>query len=218
MRKKIILLICVLFSVSIFLYSEEVKISNDVKESIFDVIISDNSEEEICKIIKENKYSNTELNAVDANGYTPLYLAIDCGKRDVLELLLKKGAQKNKITNIKLRDNSGIKILRCSPVLYAAWKGDVECLSLLIDKGANVNVESDLVLPKSDGITYIRLLLPLDAAFYNRRNVNFGEIYDLLAHKMDMYHYHFSGKKWAYGKYKTYDLLKEYGLLKESTE
>ena len=81
--------------------------------------------------------------------------------------------------------------------------------------GSKVDIESDMILPTSDGITYIRLLLPIDAAFYNRRNIKFNDIHNLLSTKeLDYQHYHFSGRKWSYGKYKTHDLLKEYGLLK----
>lgn len=215
--KRLILGILLIFA-SVCLFSEEVKKSEENKESIFTVILSKASEEDICKKIQENKYSKAEINSTDSNGYTPLYLAIDSGKPKVMEFLLKKGANKNKITNIKVRDRSGRKILRCSPVLYASWKGNKDCLSLLLEKGAKVNIESDMILPTSDGITYIRLLLPIDAAFYNRRNIKFSDIHDLLATKeLDYQHYHFSGRKWGYGKYKTHDLLKEYGLLKNNT-
>ena len=215
--KRLILGILLIFA-SVCLFSEEVKKSEENKESIFTVILSKATEEDICKKIQENKYSKAEINSTDSNGYTPLYLAIDSGKPKVMEFLLKKGANKNKITNIKVRDRSGRKILRCSPVLYASWKGNKDCLSLLLEKGAKVNIESDMILPTSDGITYIRLLLPIDAAFYNRRNIKFNDIHDLLATKeLDYQHYHFSGRKWGYGKYKTHDLLKEYGLLKNNT-
>lgn len=192
-------------------FSEKVK---ENKETVFDVIQSKRSEEEICEYLKIQKLSKKELNEKDQNGYSSLYLAIDTGKAAVLEILLKKGAEKNLTTNLTIHDKTGRKILRCSPVLFAAWKGDVKCLKILMEKGSKLDVESDFIIPTASNTTYIRLLNPIDAAFYNRRNIDFNAVHKQLASKKINYeHIHYSGPKWAYTKIKTHDLLKEYNLL-----
>lgn len=210
--KKIFISLVGLFLIFSNLYSEETKIVE--KESIFDLIISSKTEEEICEYINNNKYSKLELNEKNSNGYTPLYLAIDTGKVHVLELLIKKGAKKNQITDLTIRDKTGRKILRCSPVLYAAWKGDLNCLQFLLEKGSKNNIESDFIIPNGESSTYIRLICPIDAAFYNRKKIDFNSVHKILASKnIDYQHIHFSGHKWAYTRIKTYDLLKEYNFL-----
>lgn len=217
-RRKIVLGILLTCFISSFAFSEEKASAEEALEnkeiSLSEWIVSDKTEEEICEFINTSKLKKKELNAKDESGYSPLYLAIDSGKITVVEALLKKGADKNLISNITIRDKSGRKILRCSPVLYAAWKGDEKCLQALIDKGAKINIESDFIIPTSSNTTYIRLLQPIDAAFYNRRNIDFNKIHKILKNKgIDYSHSHFSGTKWGYGKVITHDLLKEYGLL-----
>ena len=217
-RKKIVigmLLICFISSLA-FSEGEAVEeVAEEETKSLSEWIISDKTEEEICEYINNNKFKKKELNKKDEEGYSPLYLAIDSGKVLVVETLLKKGADKNLVSNISIRDKSGRKILRCSPVLYAAWKGDANCLQALVDKGAKINIESDFIIPTSSNTTYIRLLLPIDAAFYNRRNIDFNSVHKILKEKEINYYYHshFSGTKWGYEKVVTHDLLEEYGLL-----
>ena len=195
-------------------FSQEVAEEKDKKETVLDVIQSERSEEEICDYLKNNKISKKELNAKDENGYTPLYLAIDSGKSAVLETLLEKGAKKDLTTNLNIHDKSGRKILRCSPVLFAAWKGEVKCLEILMNKGSVLDIESDFIIPTASNTTYIRLLNPIDAAFYNRRNIDFNAVHKQLASaELNYEHIHYSGAKWAYTKIKTHDLLKEYNLL-----
>lgn len=186
------------------------KIAEEIREDIFDVIVSDKTEDEICEIIQKNKYSKKELNKTDENGYSPIYLAIDTKKPKVLSVLLQNGADKNQIANLKIRDKSGRKILRCSPVLYASWKGNADCLKILLEKKAKSKIESDFIIPTSRNTTYIRLAEPIDAAFYNRRNIDFQQILKTLGKEnIDFQHEHFTGPKWAYSRVKTYDLLKD---------
>ena len=215
-RRKIVLGILLACFISSFAFSEENASTEEALEnkemSLTEWIVSDKTEEEICEFINTTKFKKKELNAKDEAGYSPLYLAIDSGKVTVLEALLNKGVDKNLISNITVRDKSGRKILRCSPVLYAAWKGDEKCLQALVDKGAKTNIESDFIIPTSPNTTYIRLLLPIDAAFYNRRNIDFNKVHKILGNK-EIEHSHFSGTKWGYGKVVTHDLLSEYGLL-----
>lgn len=217
-KRRIFLGILLTCFISCFVFSEEKASTEETLKneeiSLSEWIVSDKTEEEICEFINTSKLKKKELNAKDESGYSPLYLAIDSGKATVVEALLKKGADKNLISNITVRDKSGRKILRCSPVLYAAWKGDLNCLQVLVDQGAKINIESDFIIPTSSNTTYIRLLQPIDAAFYNRRNIDFNSVHKILRNKeIDYSHSHFSGTKWGYGKVVTHDLLKEYGLL-----
>ena len=217
-KRRIFLGILLTCFISCFVFSEEKASTEETLKneeiSLSEWIVSDKTEEEICEFINTSKLKKKQLNAKDESGYSPLYLAIDSGKATVVEALLKKGADKNLISNITVRDKSGRKILRCSPVLYAAWKGDLNCLQVLVDKGSKINIESDFIIPTSPNTTYIRLLLPIDAAFYNRRNIDFNGVHKVLRNKeIDYYHSHFSGTKWGYGKVVTHDLLKEYELL-----
>lgn len=212
-RRKIVIGMLLICFISSLAFSEGEAVEEETK-SLSEWIISDKTEEEICEFINTSKFKKKELNVKDESGYSPLYLAIDSGKVAVVDALLKKGADKNLISNITIRDKTGRKILRCSPVLYAAWKGDANCLQTLIDKGSKINIESDFIIPTSSNTTYIRLLLPIDAAFYNRRNIDFNSVHKILKEKeIDYYHSHFSGTKWGYGKVITHDLLEEYGLL-----
>ncbi len=193
---------------------EEGVIEDSVEKTLSQIITSNMTEEEICAYLETNKISRKQLNQKDENGYTPLYLAIDVGKADVLNALIKKGANKNQITNLTIHDESGRKILRCSPVLFAAWKGNVACLEALMSKGAKLDIESDFIIPDSNGIVYIRLLTPIDAAFYNRRNIDFEAIHKQLATKeLNYSHVHYSGKQTSYTRVLTHDLLEEYNLL-----
>lgn len=204
------------FSLGSVVFAQEVDESSieesaeKIREDILDVLASDKTEDEICEILQKNKYSKKELNKTDENGYSPIYLAIDTGKSQVLSVLLQNGADKNQIATLKVRDKSGRKILRCSPVLYASWKGEADCLKILLDKKAKVNIESDFIIPTSKNTTYIRLAEPIDAAFYNRRNIDFQQILKTLGKEnIDFEHEHFTGPKWAYSRVKTYDLLKD---------
>ena len=206
-KRKLFIGILFMCFISRLVFSED-------NRSLSDWILKGKTEDEICEYINKTQFKKNELNAKDSLGYSPLYLAIDTGKTAVVKTLLKKGADKNLISNLAVRDKSGRKILRCSPVLYAAWKGNINCLQVLIDKGAKSNIESDFVIPTTSNKTYIRLALPIDAAFYNRRNIDFKSVHKILREKkIDYSHSHFSGTKWGYGKVVTHDLLKEYGFL-----
>lgn len=211
---KKLLFLCLLSLTLFTLGAKEIEQSRTSKDALFELITSDKTEEEICNLINSNKYTKKIINEKDENGYTSLFLAIDNDKPMVLELLIKKGAKKNVTTNLIVNDKSGRKILRCSPVFYAAWKGKLNCLRLLFEKGAKHNIEADIIVPSGENSTYLRLLMPIDAAFYNRKNIDFNETHKILSSKnIDYEHIHFTGKKWAYTRIKTSALLKEYDLL-----
>lgn len=211
---KKLLFLCLLSLTLFTLGAKETGQSTISRDTFFEIITSDKTEEEICNLINTKKYSKKIINEKDENGYTSLFLAIDADRPMVLELLIKKGANKNITTDLIVNDKSGRKILRCSPVLYAAWKGKLNCLQLLLEKGSKHNIEADIIVPAGENSTYLRLLMPVDAAFYNRNNIDFNETHKILASKnIDYEHIHFTGKKWAYTRIKTSALLKEYDLL-----
>ena len=193
----------------------EEEISSQYK-ALTEIILSDKSDEEILSFLKTNKISKQAINQKDKNGYSALYLAIDKRRAGVVNKLISKGADKNQITDITIRDKTGRKILRCSPVLYAAWRGDVECLHKLMNKNADTQIESDFIIPTTPEPTYIRLLCPVDAAFYNRRSIKFSAVYNQLKEdKLDLEHSHFSGTPSDLSEVKTIELLKKYDLLEE---
>jgi ankyrin repeat protein len=71
------------------------------------------------------------ISAKDSNGQTPLYLAAEHGRKDVIHLLLDKGA------NVNVQ--GGL----CGNALQAASHGGHEqVVKLLLDKGADVNAQS----------------------------------------------------------------------------
>ena len=72
------------------------------------------------------------VNALDDNGWTPLYYAIDIDKRQVAELLLSHGA------NVNIRAKDGM-----SALLYAVAEDSLEIAKLLISSRADVNVREN---------------------------------------------------------------------------
>jgi len=69
------------------------------------------------------------LTITDYRGYTPLIIAVDEGKKDMVEFLISQGADVNA---------SGEKGLR--PLHTAAQKGNADIAKLLILKGSDVNI------------------------------------------------------------------------------
>lgn len=69
-----------------------------------------------------------DINAVDRQGWTPLYTAIQRQQKEIAEYLVAKGA------DVTIADRGGM-----TPLHAAAFKGDIELVGLLIEKGADVN-------------------------------------------------------------------------------
>lgn len=91
------------------------------------------------------RHSRPTINHRDSAGRTALHWAAWTGNADMLQRVLKCGAE------INARDNAG----RCA-LHFAAQNGSVDCVHELINAGANVNVkdnwgESPLHLAGSDG-------------------------------------------------------------------
>ena len=69
---------------------------------------------------------------VDANNLTPwgiLYQGARCGHKDVVQLLLDRGAEPN------MADQNGM-----TPLHYAAFKGHKDVVQLLLERGAEQNM------------------------------------------------------------------------------
>ena len=81
----------------------------------------------MVKFLFEN--GKVDLDAVDADGNTPLMFAVKSGKREVAEYLLKKGAKVDYI------DNFGV-----SPLHLATRKNSLELVTLFLEYGANINI------------------------------------------------------------------------------
>lgn len=64
----------------------------------------------------------------DTGGWTPLHNAVQCGRKDIVELLLRHGADPHQ------RKRNG-----ATPFIIAGIMGNVELLQLFLSKGADVN-------------------------------------------------------------------------------
>jgi len=78
------------------------------------------------------------VNAIDKEGATPLFLASYVGKSGIIQLLLKAGAN----PNIKAGDVAGLPEQGCSPLHVAARYGRTDAVKLLLANGANVNTQN----------------------------------------------------------------------------
>lgn len=67
------------------------------------------------------------MNPIRQDGVTPLFIAVQEGQRDVVALLLEKGADVNEQARI-----GGVTLLH-----IAAYRGDQELITLLLQHGAN---------------------------------------------------------------------------------
>lgn len=74
---------------------------------------------------------DTDVNARGAEGWTPLHLAAEEGRKDVAELLIAKGADMN------ARDAEG-----WTPLHWAAYFGHDDVVELLVTKGADGNAKN----------------------------------------------------------------------------
>lgn len=88
-------------------------------------------EEEKQKIIYEIEFGN--LNSYDENGYTLLIRAIHYNFYDLVEKLIKKGA------DVNFKSSSG-----AYPIHYAVITGNINILKILYENGANLNVKDNM--------------------------------------------------------------------------
>ena len=81
--------------------------------------------------VKQHLAAGTDVNLV-SDGFTPLHIAGWTGTKEIVELLIKNGADVNATHN-----GGG------TPLHWAARKGQKEIVELLISNGANVNAQDE---------------------------------------------------------------------------
>lgn len=74
----------------------------------------------------------SQATAKDADGNTPLHAAAGEGQAEIIELLIKYGA------DVNAKTTTGI-----TPLHDAARNGCKKCVEILLHKGANVNARTD---------------------------------------------------------------------------
>jgi poly(3-hydroxybutyrate) depolymerase len=109
------------------------------------------------KRVKQHLVEGVDVNAKFKDGWTPLHMAAEGGHREIVDLLIAKGADINATAGAG--DGVG-----WTPLHEAAEEGHKKVVELLILKGADINVKN------GDGRT------PLDLAFKHKN----AEIADIL--------------------------------------
>ena len=82
---------------------------------------------------KEKTDPNSKVLTPDHGWRNPLYIAVESNHKDIVQMLLKAGADPNEVLNNE----------RITPLMKAAWRNNKECTQLLIKHGAKVN-ETDI--------------------------------------------------------------------------
>jgi len=82
---------------------------------------------DVVRLLKEH---GADVNARDKTHWTPLFAAIEKNDPEIARYLIEQGAQ------VKTDDGGGTR----SPLLAAAYYGNVEMVKLLLDAGADVSV------------------------------------------------------------------------------
>lgn len=98
-------------------------------KSLFDAIKTRNVKS-VCDFLSQGLNANEKNNDYSSS---PLELAIECGDRDIVKLLLDAGA------NVHGENDYGI-----TPLHRAVFHADLEIVELLLDFGANVNARDNL--------------------------------------------------------------------------
>ena len=96
-----------------------------------DSSIHDAAEKGNIEVVKQHLAAGADANAKDHRGGTPLQFAVGRGRKDIIELLIAKGAD----VNVKF-DGAGL-----TPLHMASGSGRYEIVELLIDKGAKMNTK-----------------------------------------------------------------------------
>jgi ankyrin repeat protein len=81
--------------------------------------------------VKEHIQNGADINRIDSNSKTPLFLSTEMGHLDIVRYLVSKGAKLNTI------DPIGITVLH-----VAASAGHIDIVKLLCESGINVDIES----------------------------------------------------------------------------
>ncbi len=109
--------------------AEELKLAQEPvsTSNIFEAIRSANLDD-----VKRFLARGTNVNAVDAEGYSPLHIACAAGYANIAQLLIDKGADVNAITP------DGI-----TPLHSTSMTGTAACATLLLDRGAKVMAQDN---------------------------------------------------------------------------
>ena len=83
-------------------------------------------------LIKNLLKTKVDINALNAEGLSPLHLAVIEGNIEVTNLLISEGA------NIEIKDSKW----GSSPLLYACQNGRTKLVQMLLQNGANINSKS----------------------------------------------------------------------------
>ncbi len=82
--------------------------------------------------VKQLLAGGAEVNALDSEGRTPLYLAADFGRMEIAELLIAKGGDVERQMKAKI-----------SPLYAASFKGHAAIVARLLKAGAKVDARAD---------------------------------------------------------------------------
>lgn len=85
--------------------------------------------ERVKKVLADEEL---DVNARDREGWTPLHIAVHDGNRDMIQLLIARGA------DVNVRDRSGR-----TPLYQITFWNDVKAADLLLSKGADVNAKDN---------------------------------------------------------------------------
>ena len=121
MKKQDIFILNVIFFLSIILHC------NVINGQMYEAVQNNDIE----KIKTLNEKDPSLINKLNKYGESPLYIAAQLNKPDIITLLLKLGARVN------VRNKNGE-----IPLHAASFMGYIECVQILIDNGANVNAQS----------------------------------------------------------------------------
>jgi ankyrin repeat protein len=102
--------------------------------------VSDHYEDKISHMLVPKEISLNDIfviNNKDNNGYTALMIASENGHKEVVELLLNKGA------NINYKNDDGYTAL-----MLASAKGHKNIVELLLNKGAHIDYKNDKLIYK----------------------------------------------------------------------
>jgi ankyrin repeat protein len=87
-------------------------------------------------VVRRELANGVDVNAQNEYGYTALMAAAVKGHKEIVELLLDKGANVNLKVTV---DKQGFKVFSVTPLYIAALAGQTEVTEFLISKGARVN-------------------------------------------------------------------------------
>ncbi|KAK6173433.1 hypothetical protein SNE40_016885 [Patella caerulea] len=82
--------------------------------------------------------AGAKVNAVDQNNCTPLWLAVEAGRKDIVDFLLKECLIKVDL-NTPCKDRFMAKDAKCTPINKAAEMNNTEIVRMLASHGADVN-------------------------------------------------------------------------------